>query len=77
MAGSPRIEDLRADARYHRERYDLYRAKMYGLRPTTMTRLRKLERAHPGAEGRLRRAQQERARASDADHAPQASRESP
>jgi hypothetical protein len=57
MTGSPRIEDLRAEARYHRERYDLYRAKMYGPRPTTMARLRELERAHQGAEGRLRRAQ--------------------
>jgi hypothetical protein len=61
MAGSPVIEDLRAEARYHRERYDLYRAKMYGLRPTTMGRLRELERAHQGAESRLRRAEQERA----------------
>jgi hypothetical protein len=61
MAGSPRIEDLRTEARYHRERYDLYRAKMYGLRPTTMARLRELERAHQGADARLRRAQQERA----------------
>jgi hypothetical protein len=61
MAGSPRIEDLLAQARYHRHRYDLYRAKMYGVRPTTMTRLRELERAYRGAEARLRRAQQERA----------------
>jgi hypothetical protein len=30
MADSARIEKLRAEARYHRERYDLYRAKMYG-----------------------------------------------
>jgi len=59
MSGSARIEDLRAEARYHRERYDLYRAKMYGARPTTMARLRELERAHHGAEARLRRAQQE------------------
>jgi hypothetical protein len=55
-----RIEDLRAEASYHRERYDLYRAKMYGLRPTTMTRLRELERAHQGAEARLRKAEQDR-----------------
>ena len=60
MPGSARIEDLRAEARYHRQRYDLYRAKMYGARPTTMARLRELERAHHGAEARLRRAQQER-----------------
>jgi hypothetical protein len=59
MAGSPRIEDLRAEARYHRERYDLYRAKMYGQRPTSMSRLRELERTHQDAEARLRRAEQE------------------
>jgi hypothetical protein len=57
MAGSRAIEDLRTEARYRRERYDLYRAKMYGDHPTTMTRLRELERAHQGAEVRLRRAQ--------------------
>jgi hypothetical protein len=61
MAGPAEIEDLRAEARYRRERYDLYRAKMYGPRPTTMARLRELERAHQGAEARLRRVQQERA----------------
>jgi hypothetical protein len=60
MGGSARIEDLQAEARYHRERYDLYRAKVYGPRPTTMARLRELERAHQGAEARLRRAQQQR-----------------
>jgi hypothetical protein len=58
MAGSARIEDLRAQATYHRERYDLYRAKVYGPRLTTMTRLRELERAHQGADARLRRALQ-------------------
>ena len=49
------------EARYRRERYDLYRAKMYGPRPTTLARLRELERAHQGADDRLRRAQQEQA----------------
>jgi hypothetical protein len=52
--GSPQIEELRAQARYHRERYDLYRAKMYALRPTTLARLRQLERAHHAADARLR-----------------------
>jgi hypothetical protein len=62
MAESQRIEDLRAQARYHRERLDLYRAKMYGLRrPTTMTRLRELERIDQAAEARLREAERERA----------------
>jgi hypothetical protein len=60
MAGSPRIEDLLAEARYQRHRYDLYRARMYGPRPTTVGRLRELERACRGAEARLRRAQQRR-----------------
>jgi hypothetical protein len=60
MPDSARIEDLQTEARYHRERYDLYRAKMYGARPTTVARLRELERAHHGAAARLRRAQQER-----------------
>ena len=50
------IERLRADARYHRERLDLYRARAYGPRATSPTRLRELERAHDGAEERLRHA---------------------
>jgi hypothetical protein len=57
MAESPRLEELLAEARYQRQRYDLYRAKIYGSRPTTMTRLRELERAYRGAAARLRRAQ--------------------
>jgi hypothetical protein len=60
MAGSPSIEQLQAEARYHRTRYELYKAKMYGQRPTTMRRLMELERAHEGAEARLRRAGQGR-----------------
>ena len=59
-AGPARIEDLRVEARYRRERYELYRAKMYGLRPTSMARLMELERAHQGAQARLRRAEQAR-----------------
>jgi hypothetical protein len=34
---------------------------MYGERPTSMVRLKELERAHQGAAARFRRAQQERA----------------
>lgn len=51
-----RIEELRAEARFARERYDLYRAKMYGSHPTSMRRLRELERMHQGADARLQRA---------------------
>ncbi len=35
---------LRADARYARERFDLYRAKSYSGRATSPERLRELER---------------------------------
>ena len=59
MTHDPVLEQLMAEARYHRQRYDLYRAKMYGPRPPTLTRLRELERAVQGAEARLRRAQQQ------------------
>jgi hypothetical protein len=58
MSSDDRLEILRAEARYHRERHALYRAKVYGLRrPTSMTRLRELERASALAEERLRAAE--------------------
>ena len=56
MSDSRHIEELLAEARYARRRYDLYKAKTYGLRPTTLTRLRELERMREGADARLRRA---------------------
>ena len=56
-AADPRLEDLRTEARYWRERYDLYRAKAYGPRPTTPGRLRELERTALGAEARLKHAE--------------------
>lgn len=56
----PVLERLTAEARYHRQRYDLYRAKMYGLRPTTHTRLRELQRACEAAEARLAAARSSR-----------------
>lgn len=66
MAELPRIDELRADARYARERYDLYRAKVYGPRPTSMARLRELERASAAAQARLLHAERELARLRDA-----------
>jgi hypothetical protein len=51
-----RIEELQAEARYHRERYDLYKAKTYGPRPASDARLRELERRHQSADARLRQA---------------------
>ncbi len=52
-AREDRLQALRADARYHRERRDLYRARSYGSRPTSPARMRELERAQAQAEERL------------------------
>jgi hypothetical protein len=59
MADAPCIEDLLAEARHHRHRYDLYRANVSDLRPTTLAHLRELERAAQRAGARLRQAQHE------------------
>ena len=53
MTHDPVLEQLMAEARYHRQRYDLYRAKMYALRPSTQRRLQELQRAIDAAETRL------------------------
>jgi len=47
---------LEAEARYARERYQLYRAKSYGASATNPVRLRKLDGERVRAEARLRRA---------------------
>jgi hypothetical protein len=59
VTSARRIEELEAEARYQRERYELYKAKQYGPRPTSDTRLRELERAHRGADARLKAARDE------------------
>jgi len=71
VSGSDRIEVLEAEARYARERLDLYRAKMYGGRPTTMSRLRELERISQGAEARLRAAKLKRGAPQPAGSSPE------
>ena len=50
------LADLEAEARYARERYELYRAKAYGPRLTSAGRLRELERKSKLAASRLHRA---------------------
>lgn len=47
---------LDAQARYARERYQLYKARVHGPRPTDSGRLRELERSCQRAATRLRRA---------------------
>jgi hypothetical protein len=51
------LDELRAQARYHRQRLDLYRAKILSGRPTTPTRLRELEQAAALAAERLAHAE--------------------
>ena len=50
------LVELETEARYARERYQLYRAKAYGPRPSSAKRLLELERVSMLAEGRLQRA---------------------
>lgn len=54
-----RLEQLAAEARYHRQRLDLYRARLYGGRAVTVARLEEFQRASDGAAARLRRTGEE------------------
>jgi hypothetical protein len=53
---TPEFLRLQAEARRARERYQLYKARTFGPRPTDPGRLRELERTCQLAERRLRRA---------------------
>lgn len=59
MTSQGRLDELRIEARHHRQRRDLYRAKMHGPRPTSPAHLRELERVCMRSEGLLRRAERE------------------
>jgi hypothetical protein len=59
---SLRLGELEAEARYARERYQLYRARAYGPRPTSAGRLRELERTSKLADNRLDRAKADQGR---------------
>lgn len=54
-----RLEDLRTQAQYARERYQLYKAKTLGQRPTSPARLQELQRNHEMADARVRAAEAE------------------
>jgi len=54
-----RVNELEAQARFSRQRYDLYRAKAYGPRLTSPARLQELERECTRAEEALRFAKAE------------------
>ena len=53
---APDFTELENQARYHRDRVALYRARMHGSKPTSVARLEELERASIAADERLRTA---------------------
>ena len=53
---SARLDQLRAEADYHRQRVDLYRAKLYSGRAVNMARLEEFQRAADSAAARLQQA---------------------
>jgi hypothetical protein len=48
-----RLAELRMEADHARRRLDLYRARAYGLRPVSHSRMRELERQAESAAARL------------------------
>jgi hypothetical protein len=54
------LRELEAEARYARERYQLYKARAYGSRLTSARRLRELEQRSKLAKRRLERAKADR-----------------
>ena len=53
---APDFSDLENQARYHRDRLALYRARMHGSHATSLSRLEELEHASSAADERLRTA---------------------
>jgi hypothetical protein len=59
---SARLDVLAAEARYARERRDLYRARLLTGKPANPVRMRELERLHDQTAERLAVARREAAR---------------
>jgi hypothetical protein len=53
---SRRLEQLHAEARYHRQRLDLYRARLYAGRALSGARLEEFQRVSDAAADRLEQA---------------------
>ena len=53
---APDLQQLEAQARYHRDRLALYRARVLSAKPASAARLRELQRASAAADARLRHA---------------------
>jgi hypothetical protein len=58
-SSAARLDELQAQARHARQRFDLYKAKAYGPRLTSPARLLELERECARAEANLRFAKDE------------------
>jgi hypothetical protein len=58
------LEVLEAEARYHRDRLALHRARVYAVKPTSATHLRELEHAATAADARLAHARRANDRSS-------------
>ncbi len=58
-ATAKRLDELRAQAQYARQRRDLYKARAYGPRTTSPVRMRELEREHERAQAALQFAELE------------------
>lgn len=58
MSRDAHLAELRRAARYRHERLEIYRAKVYGPRPTSAAKLEELEREYELAASSLRRAEQ-------------------
>ena len=54
-----RLEQLQAEAHYHRQRLELYRSRLYGGRAVSVARLEEFERTSAAAADRLDQARQE------------------
>jgi hypothetical protein len=53
---APDLQELEAQARYHRDRLALYRARVLSAKPSSAARLLELERISTAADARLRHA---------------------
>jgi hypothetical protein len=62
-----RLVELQEEARYRRERLELYSARLYAGRARSLGKLRELQRASDGAAARVRRAEARAAASHSAD----------
>jgi division protein CdvB (Snf7/Vps24/ESCRT-III family) len=53
---APDLPEIEAQARYHRDRLALYRARLQSARPASTVHLRELQQASEAADERLRHA---------------------